>query len=216
MNKEEEQDLLEVITKDVWTCGHDAPGKVGNPPEPEDPSTHLYIQQHAEEFADFIVALLKILEERNQDINISLEIGIASGGSLKLLRDYVPMNHTVVVDDGKHSRFIHWPRIKDMTQTTFLGEFIGDSHSIDCLDFLEQWRGKFDFVFIDGDHTYNGVRQDILLASRLAAPKALLAFHDTTQVPGVYQAYNEAIEKGIIKELYRNNIRYGMAIAELL
>ena len=63
MNQEDKSQLFEVIKQDVWTCGHDAPGKVGNPPEPTDPTQHLYIQQHPEEFADFTVNLLQILED---------------------------------------------------------------------------------------------------------------------------------------------------------
>ena len=125
------------------------------------------------------------------------------------------MPHTVVIDDGKHDRFVHWPRIKQMSNTSVIDEYIGDSHTISCLDHMKKWQGLFDFIFIDGDHSYEGVKTDIKLAKILAAPNALLAFHDTTQVPGVWQAYKEALDNGTMKELYRNNIRYGMAITRL-
>ena len=39
--------------------------------------------------------------------------------------------------------------------------------------------GPFDFVFIDGDHTYDGVRADWLAYSPLVRSGGLVAFHDT-------------------------------------
>ena len=50
------------------------------------------------------------------------------------------------------------------------------------------WRlpgGKFDFLFIDGDHSYEGVRRDFELYSPLAEVGALVAFHDIVpSIPG--------------------------------
>lgn len=39
--------------------------------------------------------------------------------------------------------------------------------------------GPLDFVFIDGDHTYDGVRADWLAWSPLVRPGGVVAFHDT-------------------------------------
>ena len=44
-------------------------------------------------------------------------------------------------------------------------------------------RGPFDFAFIDGDHTYDGVRQDWLLYSPMVRPGGVVAFHDTWPTP---------------------------------
>lgn len=38
----------------------------------------------------------------------------------------------------------------------------------------------FDFIFIDGDHTYEGVRQDFLDYSHLAKKGSIIVFHDIT------------------------------------
>lgn len=38
----------------------------------------------------------------------------------------------------------------------------------------------FDFIFIDGDHTYEGVRQDFLDYSQLAKKGSIIVFHDIT------------------------------------
>jgi cephalosporin hydroxylase len=37
---------------------------------------------------------------------------------------------------------------------------------------------QIDFLFIDGDHTYNGVKQDYEMYSPLVRPGGLIVFHD--------------------------------------
>lgn len=44
---------------------------------------------------------------------------------------------------------------------------------------VQEITGPIDFLFIDGDHTYDGVRTDWLLWSPLVRPGGLVAFHDT-------------------------------------
>jgi predicted O-methyltransferase YrrM len=38
--------------------------------------------------------------------------------------------------------------------------------------------GKVDFLFIDGDHTYEGVKADFEMYSGLVRPGGLIVFHD--------------------------------------
>ena len=40
-----------------------------------------------------------------------------------------------------------------------------------------------DFLFLDGDHTYEGVKQDFQMYSPLVKPKGLIAFHDIAPHP---------------------------------
>ena len=40
-----------------------------------------------------------------------------------------------------------------------------------------------DFLFVDGDHTYDGVRQDFEMYSPLVRPGGLVAFHDISASP---------------------------------
>lgn len=44
---------------------------------------------------------------------------------------------------------------------------------------IERATGVYDFAFIDGDHTYEGVREDWLNYSPMVRPGGLVAFHDT-------------------------------------
>jgi cephalosporin hydroxylase len=50
-----------------------------------------------------------------------------------------------------------------------------------------------DFLFIDGDHEYEGVRRDFELWSPLVAAGGLIAFHDVNEShwPGVVRLWNE-------------------------
>lgn len=52
----------------------------------------------------------------------------------------------------------------------------GNSQENDTKDRVEEYHAKYDIVFIDGDHTYGGVINDISLYSPMC--KGLLIFHD--------------------------------------
>lgn len=58
--------------------------------------------------------------------------------------------------------------------------------------------GAFDLIFIDGDHSYEGVAADIGAALPLLAPGGLIAFHDYRSEidPGVTRAVDELIGAG--------------------
>jgi predicted O-methyltransferase YrrM len=54
----------------------------------------------------------------------------------------------------------------------------GDSHHPHTLDRARGF-APFDFMFIDGDHTYEGVRDDWRIWDVLLVPWGVVAFHDT-------------------------------------
>jgi cephalosporin hydroxylase len=62
----------------------------------------------------------------------------------------------------------------------------GDSHSHETAGQVRALlRGRpIDFAFIDGDHTYDGVKRDFELYSPLLAPQGSAAFHDIASKPG--------------------------------
>jgi predicted O-methyltransferase YrrM len=55
-----------------------------------------------------------------------------------------------------------------------------DSHDTETLERLEAilGRGQIDLLFIDGDHTWDGVRRDFEMYSPLVRPGGLIALHD--------------------------------------
>ncbi|MFO1202050.1 MAG: class I SAM-dependent methyltransferase [Tabrizicola sp.] len=56
-------------------------------------------------------------------------------------------------------------------------QLIGDSHKIDPEAFVRD-HGRMDLVFIDGDHSREGVRQDTELARAILAKGGAIAWHD--------------------------------------
>lgn len=56
-------------------------------------------------------------------------------------------------------------------------QLIGDSHAIVARDFVAR-HGKMDFVFIDGDHSREGVAQDTVLAKNLISETGAIGWHD--------------------------------------
>ena len=54
-----------------------------------------------------------------------------------------------------------------------------DSHDKITLEkVLSIYQESIDFLFIDGDHTYEGVKKDFEMYSPLVVDKGIIAFHD--------------------------------------
>lgn len=57
-------------------------------------------------------------------------------------------------------------------------EFIlGDTHTDEIYNKISS-HGKFDLIFIDGDHTYEGVKKDFEMYKNLLSDRGYIAFHD--------------------------------------
>ncbi len=65
--------------------------------------------------------------------------------------------------------------------------FFGDSHSSDAVDWARQWV-PYDFVFIDGDHDYEGVKADW---ENYGSFGRIVGFHDVEMLPDVRRLWNE-------------------------
>jgi len=55
----------------------------------------------------------------------------------------------------------------------------------------EDWGRTFDMVFIDGDHAYEAVRDNFLLAMRFLSSHGIILFHDVLSWPDVNRFINE-------------------------
>lgn len=53
-----------------------------------------------------------------------------------------------------------------------------DSQSPETLERVRSICPQFDFIFIDGDHSYEGVKKDFELYKQLLSPRGYIAFHD--------------------------------------
>lgn len=61
-------------------------------------------------------------------------------------------------------------------------QLYGDSHKLVPGELISKF-GRFDFVFIDGDHTLDGVIQDTKLAEQIVSPDGVIGWHDANPRP---------------------------------
>jgi predicted O-methyltransferase YrrM len=112
-----------------------------------------------------------------------LEVGSLFGGTLwwwshlprleELVSVDVPTDWAPLADQVREAR-AQWEGWFSPRCTFTLID--GDSHDQATIDRVE---GPFDFAFIDGDHSYDGVRADWLAYSPKIRPGGMVAFHDT-------------------------------------
>ncbi|MBN3039004.1 MAG: class I SAM-dependent methyltransferase [Candidatus Omnitrophica bacterium] len=60
---------------------------------------------------------------------------------------------------------------------------------------------KIDFLWIDGDHSYEGVSQDIADWFPLLKKGSIVAFHDYRDAPGVKKAVDDLVVQGRLKKM---------------
>ena len=97
----------------------------------------------------------------------------------------------------------------------------GDSHKKGTLvSLLEYLNGdKIDLLFIDGDHTYEGVKKDYEMYSPLVGNNGIIAFHDI--VPHkqsnceVEKFWNEIKHQNKYREIIENPDQTSMGIGIL-
>jgi hypothetical protein len=114
-----------------------------------------------------------LLGQLPDDLGIIVEIGCYKGGTLWLWTQIAEM--TIGIDDGSGLG-------PNLIQT--YGAYIinRDSHSQAAYEWLTTALSgeKIDLLFIDGDHTFNGVTRDFYMYAELAR---LVAFHDIAHHP---------------------------------
>jgi predicted O-methyltransferase YrrM len=70
----------------------------------------------------------------------------------------------------------------------------GDSHDHDVLERVRRAAPEFDVAFIDGDHSYEGVKADYETYAPLVRPGGLVALHDIVETSLPPQTTGGAIE----------------------
>ena len=56
--------------------------------------------------------------------------------------------------------------------------FIENSQTIETKNKVKEFCPQYDLIFIDGDHSYNGVKKDFELYKDLLSPRGFVVFHD--------------------------------------
>jgi predicted O-methyltransferase YrrM len=124
-----------------------------------------------------------------------LEIGTHSGGTLYCWCRLAQANATIVSIDlpgGKFGGGYTDERAQEMmslfpTDGQQLHLLRADSHDPSTLEQLKSILDgrQLDLLFIDGDHTYEGVRRDFEMYSPLAAEGGAIVLHDILEHPTV-------------------------------
>ena len=137
------------------------------------------------------LGLLNILQEKKSEI--ILEIGTANGGTLLGFSKLAPDDATIMSIDLPEGPFGGgYPKskiplyfsFKKKNQKMFL--LRENSHVNETLEKVKDILNgrRVDFLFIDGDHTYEGVKRDFELYSPLVKSGGVVAFHDVAVHPG--------------------------------
>lgn len=136
------------------------------------------IQQNREELSKFIDVLLK-----HSNRNNCLEIGLGFFGSTHFLWRHlfdkvvtIEKNFERVREFGRNMKKFYGTWVLDAGDSQF---FVGYSNDEKIISEVYSQVEPLDFLFIDGNHSYESVLCDFLLYYPLVKPGGVVAFHDT-------------------------------------
>jgi predicted O-methyltransferase YrrM len=122
----------------------------------------------------------------------AMEIGTAAGGTLFLLCKLASSTATIVSIDLPGGKFgggfrpwRGWAYRKFARREQQLYLLPGDSHSRDMLARVKTVFGEhaLDYLFIDGDHTYEGVKKDLECYAPMVRRGGVIVLHDIVEHP---------------------------------
>lgn len=140
-----------------------------------DDAIHIHLAlQKPQELAS-LATRVRALEPK-----VIVEIGCDAGGTLWLWRNLCPEADTIGIDLPNGMFASGHPLDAGGAEV-----IIGDSHTEPTMSrLLWQLNHKpIDFLFIDGDHTFEGVMLDFIQYGPLVRKGGLIAFHDVLEHP---------------------------------
>jgi len=163
-----------------------------------------------------IAKLLEILTKHK--LKSMLEIGTAKGGTLFLFTKFSSPDAVIISVDLPSGPFGGgYPEWRTQLYKSFaiqnqkINLIRENSHDFSTLKMVEKvLKGrKLDFLFIDGDHRYDGVKRDFEMYSRLVRKGGLVAFHDICYHPPetgceVHKLWNEIKNRYRHEEIVKN------------
>lgn len=159
----------------------------------------------------------------------ALEIGTAQGGTLIFLARLASPHATIVSVDlkggmfgGGYSAWRRWLYRRFTYRSQRLCLLQGDSHSAETLERVTATLAgePLDYLFIDGDHRYDGVKRDFEMYGPLVRKGGLIAFHDIVEGPsdavgGVPQFWREVKPQYRHREIINDPLQGGFGIGIL-
>ena len=121
--------------------------------------------------------------------NVIVEIGIKEGGNLKILSTLPPKGGLVIGIDPRKE--IPW--VSDSETACVVEHVCGDSHAIQTIRTVKDLLGDrlIDVLFIDGDHSYEGMLKDFYDYSPLVREGGVVAVHDIYYLEDVTRAWKD-------------------------
>jgi predicted O-methyltransferase YrrM len=131
-----------------------------------------------------LMILNKLVQRQNP--NLIVEFGTFDGRTALNFAANAPAAKIITID------FAPQPRLFDNTAiATNIECEIGDSTKFDAA----AYRGKADFIFIDGGHDAPVVTSDTLKAFDMVAPDGVIVWHDYRDFKGVQEAIAVAVQR---------------------
>ena len=150
--------------------------------------THL--MQSPWELADFIFELKKHETNTGNRLNSFLEIGFATGINNSIINKFFNFKHIVGLDlfsnSGNSDNLVGNMGNKNLTL------ICGNTRSNYVID-LANKLGPYDLIFIDADHTYEGVKLDFNNYLPMLSEGGVIGLHDVEcpDFPGINKFWNE-------------------------
>jgi predicted O-methyltransferase YrrM len=168
------------------------------------------LQQHPREYSAFIDFLLA----EKTPIKKVMEIGSAAGGNIAALNDFLGLDVPVILDINWHH---HLPRRCEILAKVMPRlEIIGDSHDPKTKSLVYDLipEGSLDLLFIDGDHSYAGVKQDSIDYTPLVKKGGLVGYHDTLMIEETGRAVNDFVAENsdMFEIVFESHVRIGITV----
>jgi predicted O-methyltransferase YrrM len=137
------------------------------------------------QFRTEIIRLITIVQQAKPKTVV--EIGTCNGGTLFLLSYAASPDAKIISIDLPYGKFGGgYPKWAGKLYENFatgkqsISLIREDSHKVETLEKLKAiiGNGKIDVLFIDGDHTYEGVKRDFNLYGGLVRKGGIIALHD--------------------------------------
>lgn len=164
----------------------------------------IHLQQNPEEISE----ILNYIIQNNYKPISMLEVGSASGANAKVFCEVLGINDLFIIDNNMHDRHIIRP--ENLAKFSYK-EYIGDSQSKSASNWLASFNKKFDIIYIDADHSYQGVKNDIQNYIDFLSDGGLMIFHDSKTCEGVARAI-EDYKKTELNEIFSSKKTLGITI----
>ncbi len=138
----------------------------------------VFVKQLGDELKDLANLVAK---ERPKTV---LEIGTAKGGSFYVWSRYLDSAEKLVSLDLPGGKFgggygeRKTEIFREFAPSKEMHFVRDDSHKAGTFEEVSDLVDSVDFLFIDGDHTYEGVKQDFEMYSELVSEGGIIALHD--------------------------------------